>query len=56
MDDADLPDEHGDRLAGVDAGDVAAAGLGAGGPVGLELLARQHDEARLFRLGAAIGG
>ena len=30
------------------------AGLGAGGPVGLELLARQHDEARLFRLGAAI--
>jgi len=30
------------------------AGLGAGGPVGLELLARQHDEARLLRLGAAI--
>ena len=30
------------------------AGFGAGGPVGLELLARQHDEARLLRLGAAI--
>ena len=30
------------------------AGLAAGGPVGLELLARQHDEARLLRLGAAI--
>ena len=30
------------------------AGLCAGGPVGLELLARQHDEARLLQLGAAI--
>jgi amidase len=30
------------------------AGLAAGGPVGLELLARQHDEARLLRLGAAL--
>ena len=55
MDDADLPDEHGDRVAGVDVGDVAA-GLGwpPGARVGLELLARQHDEARLLRLGAAI--
>ena len=30
------------------------AGFSPGSPVGLELLARQHDEARLLRLGAAI--
>ena len=32
VDDADLPDEHGDRLAGVDAGDVAAGRPGRRGP------------------------
>jgi amidase len=29
-------------------------GFTSGGPVGLELLARQHDEARLLRVGAAF--